>query len=174
MEVIGYKAFKGGLTNKYGAKFEVGSVYEKDPNTLRFGEGGHGYHLASKLADTFRFFDPALDNVYCKVMGFGKIVQEDNYLYDAAPMYVVEKFKITKVLTREDIFQYVCQADVDEFRRFLMLFPFTKEELNLLRDLVVNKEKEYQLLLDATKCQQGDIKTFKRSRKYLRDLSIFG
>lgn len=173
MEVIGYKAFKAGLTNKYGAKFDVGAVYFKDPTTLKFGEGGHGYHLSSKLADTFRFFDPTQDNVYCEVVGFGKVVQQNNYLYDAAPMYVAEKLKITQILTREDIFQYVCQADVDEFRRMLMLYPFTKEELQLLRKLIIDRGKEYQQLFTEAKWQLGNIKTFKRSRKYLRDLSAF-
>lgn len=99
--VIGFKAFKCDLKNKYGTQFKVGEVYSKNADTLKFGEKGHGYHMSAKLADTFRFFNPVLDNVYCEVVGFGKIVQEDDYLYDSAPMYVVEK--IIKILSREDI-----------------------------------------------------------------------
>lgn len=167
--VMGFKAFKSDLKNKYGDQFELGEIYSKNPDTLKFGENGHGYHLAAKLGDTFRFFNPALENVYCEVVGFGKIVKEENYLYDSAPMYVVEKFKLIKILSREDIFRYVCQVDVDEFRRCLELYPFTKEELEILRDVVISKDTSYQeLLIHAMKYQNGDISSFKRNRKYLR------
>ena len=171
MEVVGYKAFKGDFSNKYGAHFEIDGVYAKDPNTLKFGENGHGYHMALKLADTFRFFNPTADNVYCQVLGFGEVVQQDDYLYDSDSMYVVEKIKILKVMSREDIFTYACQADVKELRRFLALFPFTKEELEILRDIVTRKEKVYQQVFsDSLGCQTGDIAFFKRNRKYLRKI----
>lgn len=135
---------------------------------MKFGEKGHGYHMSAKLADTFRFFNPVLDNVYCEVVGFGKIVQEDDYLYDSAPMYVVEK--IIKILSREDILQYILEADVNEFRRFLALYPFTKEELEILRNKVVCKDISYKKLFDdAMVYQCGDISTFKRNKKYLRN-----
>lgn len=167
--IIGFKAFKSDLKNKYGVKFELGKIYSKNPDTLRFGENGHGYHMTSKLADTFRFFNPTLDNVYCEVVGFGKIVEQDNYLYDSAPMYVVEKFKVIRVLSREDIFNYIYQSDIDEFRRCLALYPLTKEELKILREKVISRDNTYkEILMSAMKSQRGDIDTFKRNKKYLR------
>ena len=92
MEVIGYKAFKSGLKNKYDVLFELGKVYSKNSDTLKFGEMGHGYHMTAKLADTFRFFNTMLDNVYCEVLEFGKVIQQDNHLYNCDSMYVVENF----------------------------------------------------------------------------------
>ena len=169
MEVKGYKAFKGDLKNKYGEPFEMNVVYSKDPDKLKFGENGHGFHMTAKLADTFRFFNPCLDNVYCEVIGFGKIVQQDDHLYDSDSMYAVEKIKIVKVLSREDIFQYVCQADEAEFRRCLALFPFTKDELEQLRLVVIQKGTVYEeLFQDAKKYQTGDASSFKRNSEYLR------
>ena len=169
MEVRGYKAFKSNLKNKYDKDFEVGVVYSKDPDTLKYGENGHGYHMAAKLADTFRFFNPCRDNVYCEVLGFGNVIKSDEYLYDSDSMYVVEKFKIIKILTREDIFKYVCDADIDEFRRCLALFPFTSEELKILRDIVIVKGKKFQKLFeDSMGIQTGNIVSFKRNSNYLR------
>lgn len=173
MEVKGYKAFSCGLKNKYGASFEEGVIYSKNPDTLRFGEGGHGYHMTEKLADTFRFFNPCRDNVYCEVLGFGKIIKEDNHLYNSDSMYAVEKFKILKILSREDIIDYVCNADFDEFSRFLELYPFTKEELQVLRDIVIDKGICYQEVLKSAVMNQqtGDIEHFRRNRRYLRRIS---
>jgi len=169
MEIIGYKAFKKGLVNKYGAPFELDTVYQKSSDTLKFGENGHGYHMTSKLADTFRFFNPTLDNVYCQVMGFGKVVKADDYLYDSDDMYVVEKFKILKVLSRDDIFEYILNADVNEFRRILELYPLTKNELKVLRELVITKDDDFvETFSGALERQQGDISSFKRNPKYLR------
>lgn len=74
------------------------------------------------MADTFRFFNPRSDNIYCEVLGIGRVLKQDDYLYHSDSMYVVEKLEIKKILSREDILQYVYQADVDEFRRYLALF----------------------------------------------------
>ena len=170
MEVRGYKGFSSGLKNKYGAKFEEGVIYSKNPDTLRFGEGGHGYHMTSKLADTFRFFNPCLDNVYCEVVGSGKIIKQDNHLYNSDSMYAVENFEIVRVLSREDIFNYVCNCEYEEFVRFLSLYPFDKDELLKLRDLVIDRDKCFnEVFEDAINVRQfGDVKTFKRDRSYLR------
>lgn len=168
MEISAFKAFKGDFSNKYGEKFELGVVYSKNPATLKFGKFGHGYHVTAKLEDTFRFFNPCLDNVYCEVLGSGKVIKYDDYLYHSDSMYVVEKLEIIKILSREDILQFVYQADLNEFRRYLALFPFTKEELENLRSMVIEKGFEYQQLFHyAMEYQKGDIASFKRNPKYL-------
>lgn len=172
MEIKGYKAFKKGLLNKYGRPFIVGEVYSKNPDNLVFGENGHGYHMCSKLADTFRFFNPVFDNDYCEVVGFGNNVKQDDFVYDSDSMYVVEKFKIVRVLSREDIFKYVLDSDIDEFRRFLELYPFSVEELNILRNILINRESSYLELFNNTN-QNGDILSFKRNPKYLRKVKGF-
>lgn len=169
VEINVFKAFKEDLTNKYGQSFEVGVVYSKSNRVLKFGKNGSGYHVSVQLADTFRFFNPCRDNVYCEVVGFGNMVQQDNYLYRSDTMYVVEKMKIIKIMTREDIFRYVLHSSIDEFRRFLALYPFNKEELELLKLWVLEKNEEYKkLFYEASLYQTGDSSSFKRNPKYLR------
>ena len=78
-------------------------------------------------------------------------------------------------MTREDILQYAYEADLDEIKRFLALFPFTKEELEVLRFKIMNRDMNRetswdQVFADAVN-QNGDICTFKRDRKYLRRIS---
>lgn len=170
--IYGYKAFKKGLINKYGVEFQLDTIYSKNKD-LKFGEYGHGYHIASSLADTFRFFNPVNeDNVYCEVVAFGNIVYSNSESYnDANKMFVAENMIIKKILTREDIFSYLLKSDIDEFRRFLNLYPFTKEELNYLRNFVIDKNNDYKTLLNNANNQNGDIINFKRNRKYLRKLN---
>lgn len=169
MEIRGFKGFKDDFRNKYGKPFETGVVYSRESTVLKFGENGKGYHFAVSLADTFRFFNPCLDNMYCEVLGTGNFLRQDPYLYNSDVMYVVEKLEIIRVLSREDILQYVCQADMDELRRFFALFPFTKAELEALRKYFIEKGYEYeQFISRAMEYQTGDRETFKRNPKYLR------
>ena len=57
--MIGYKAFKKDLVNKYGRKFELNKEYSYD-SKLVYGENGHGFHFAECLEDTLRFFNPQM------------------------------------------------------------------------------------------------------------------
>ena len=103
MEFKTFKAFKGNLENKYDEKFEMGVVYSNNSGNLKFGEFSgidNGYHVAINLVDTFRFFNPCFDNIYCEVLCFGETLRQENYLYQSDDMYVVEKFQITKILSR--------------------------------------------------------------------------
>ena len=76
---------------------------------------------------------------------------------------------LQKILSREDILQYTYQADIDELRRCLALFPYTKQELEILRQVVIEKGIMYEQLFEsAMEYQQGDIVSFKRNPNYLR------
>ena len=173
MDFKAFKAFKGDLQNQSGPPFAAGVVYSKSFDTLKFGEFGHGYHVAKNLVDTFRFFNPCLDNIYCEVLCSGKFLLQKDYLYQSDDMYVVEKFEIIKILSREDILNYVYQSSVEEFERYLFLFPFTKNELMELRQWVLNLGGDYlKVFQDANTYQTGDVSTFKRNRKYLRKISL--
>ena len=169
MEFKAFKAFKGNLENKYGEKFETGVVFSKNSDNLKFGEFGHGYHVAINLVDTFRFFNPCFDNTYCEVLCSGNVLLQKDYLYQSDDMYVVEKFQITKILSREDILSYVYQASPKDFESYLYLFPFTKDELVSLREWVLSLGGDYLRVFQvANAYQTGEISTFKRNRKYLR------
>lgn len=171
MKIIAYKAFSENLTNKYGVKFKKGETYQKDKNTLQFGENGHGFHMSSSLADTFRYFNPLKNNNYCEVEGSGRILTVENSNYNAAPMYATEKMKIKRILTREEIIEKVLKSDIDELKRYINLFPFRKDELILLREYILknfSKEESKNLRMECESRQNGNISDFKRNPLYLR------
>lgn len=173
MEIKAFKAFKSDLTNKYGQKFELAKKYMNPNQNLKFGSYGtkdNGFHMASSLPDTFRFFNPTLDNIYCEVEGSGKIITVDNYYYDSAPMYVAETMEIKKILTRDDIIEMAYNASTEELSRYIALFPFTQDELITLRKILLEKDKN--LWNRAKRIQTGDITTFKRNKKYLQRTKI--
>ena len=173
-EIIGYKAFKSDLTNKYGFKFEVGVEY-KESKDLKFGINGGGFHFASCLADTFRYFNPKYNPVYCKIVGSGNFIKVSNYAYDSKDMYVSEKIKITKILTRDEILEYALTSDLDTLNKMLMLYSFNKEELELIKRYCLEQEKEYLKSIQILDMYQtGDIKTFKRERRYTDNYIIIG
>lgn len=167
MSIKAFKAFTSPLTNKELYKFKLNYPYQLDGTKLAFGEYGYGFHMTSSLADTFRFFNPINNNDYCEVIGDGKIIQIDNFYFDSKPMYVAEKMIITKILTRQDILDYVYQADVDEFRRFLALFPFTKEEVQKLQAFYHNNS-QYLELFKYFENEKNIEQEFRRNPIYLR------
>ena len=100
-EIIGYKAFKSNLCNKYGFQFEMNTVYQKN-----------------------------------------------------------------KKLSHEDIFQYATICTDYSLESILALYPFTKEELQVLKEVCI-KRNHKEALQNLNLCQTGDAKTFKRSHEYL-------
>jgi len=101
--VFGFKCFDKGLVNSYGVKFEEGKIYETC-GEIKFGLWGNGYHMCKNIEDTLRYFDGMnMDVDICSVLGMGNIdIYNDDYngYYD---MYSVEKIKIIKLLTRDEI-----------------------------------------------------------------------
>lgn len=171
MSVTAYKGFKENLTNKYGTQFEVGKLYQKDKESLNFGENnGHGFHMATSLADTFRYFNPSLNNIYCEVEGSRRIVMVEDANYQASPMLVSEEMVIKKVLTRKDILEKVLSSNESELIKYINLYPFNKEKLVILKHHLITFSNDDKLLDMVSVWQTGNRNNFRRNKLYLRPL----
>lgn len=103
MEVRGYKAFNKNMTNRYGAEFEVGNVYEVE-GSAHFGNNGNGFHFCKRLEDTLRYFDAMDDEIQiAEVIGSGSICEYCDEYYGYYDMYSATKLEVVKVLSRNDI-----------------------------------------------------------------------
>ena len=128
MVLKGYKCFNANLTNRYGCQYEVGKEYHKD--SIKFGNGGHGFHICKRLVDTFRYFDTtnfALGEVTCWG-DFEEYNDEYNGYYD---MYAFEYMRIDRIIPREEIIDEMLNADVETIKRFLQTFTLRPEEIEL-------------------------------------------
>lgn len=163
MEVIGYKCFNKGLTNRYGKKFSVGKIY-LCPEIIKFEKNGNGFHLCKNIEDTFRYFDTFNNEVdVCLVKGIGKINESfDDYncYYD---MYCVEKMEILKHLNRTEIINLGLNLHPIRAKRFVSSFKLTLDEIKLFKE----KYKTEIDVIDAIAYyQEGDKKVYER--KYIK------
>lgn len=160
----GYKCFNKGLTNRHGRKFEIGKVYHCDKE-IKFGNEGHGFHMALRLEDTLKYFDKDIDIAYVKCYGkYDEIPDtkenEDNDNYD---MFAFEYMVIESVLTREEIIAYMLGLNIWEDRviKFLAYFKLTEEEKRLFRERFRENSKIQDYI---SYYQDGDTEVF--NRKY--------
>ena len=158
----GYKCFNKGLTNRYGKKFEVGTLYHCDKD-IKFGNNGHGFHMCKNLEDTLRYFDAMNEEIdICKVICNGEIDHyndEYNGYYD---MYAAEYMFIEKILSREEIISYALNLTDYQIKRFISLFKLTDEE----KKLFIDKFNVFPDVLDyIAYYQNNDKEVFKRRIK---------
>lgn len=161
MEVVGFKCFNKGLTNRYGKKFSVGKLYLSS-GIIKFGIKGNGFHLCKNIEDTFRYFDALKEEVeVCVVKGSGEINESyDDYngYYD---MYCVEKMEILKHLNRSEIINLGLNLHPLRAKRFVSSFKLKSEEIILFKE----KYKTEIDVIDAIAYYQEDDKKV-YERKY--------
>lgn len=139
MEIVGYKCFNKDLINRYGKKFEVGKIYIAT-GALKFGDNGNGFHLCKYMEDTFKFFDTTKKDIcVCKVTGSGKFIKYDDTNYDYFDMYCVEKLKIEKELSREEIIEEGLNSGFMRAKRFVSTLSLTSEEIELFKQKYQNE-----------------------------------
>ena len=69
----GYKGFNSDLTCR-GFQYKIGETFTTDePISLC----NKGYHFCTSLSDTFRFYTPNEDNVFCEIEASGEIQKGD-------------------------------------------------------------------------------------------------
>lgn len=138
----GFKIFNKGLTNRFGKKFEIGKEYHCD-GEIKFGNEGHGFHVASRLEDALKYFDNNIDIAYVKCYGKYDEIKDtkENEENDNYDMYSYEYMVIEKVLTREEIIAYILNTWEDRIIKFIMYFPLTEEEKKLFREKFINNTK---------------------------------
>lgn len=161
MEIKGYKAFNPDKTNRYGIPFEEGKTYSVD-GPIRFGNTGNGYHMCTKLCDVFRYFDYDDNNevMIAEVIGNGKHMKYDDEYYGYYDMYSVEKIKIVRFLTREEIISNMLNSNEYETLKFLRTFKLNKDEILLF----YNKYKDdYRILMALLYHQMDCLNVYERN-----------
>ena len=158
--ILGYKCFDEGLINRYGKKFEIGTVYHEE-NDIKFHY--NGFHMCLNLEDTLRYFDAFNSSVdIAKVIGYGNIDEysdEYNGFYD---MYATEYLKIMYVLSRDEIIDYALKLSSERIKRFISLYKLNKEEIMLFQE----KYSKNADVLDAIDYYQlGNNKIYQKKYK---------
>jgi len=160
--VFGFKCFDKGLVNSYGVKFEEGKIYETC-GEIKFGLWGNGYHMCKNIEDTLRYFDGMnMDVDICSVLGMGNIdIYNDDYngYYD---MYSVEKIKIIKLLTRDEIIDMVLSLNEFRVMRFLQGYRLDDSEIALFLDKFNNNMNVCDVI---SYYQYGDKEVYSRRYK---------
>ena len=137
--MIGYKAFDYDLVNTYGMKFDLNVEYSLS-GELKFGNNGNGFHFCTNLEDTLRYVDGA-NAIIVMVEALGNLKQYDDEYNGYYDMFVTNKIKIIKVLTKEDILKY--KFKLPEFRMIRLIssyFQFSEEDLQMLEMLYQNND----------------------------------
>lgn len=157
--IMGYKCFNADLTNNYGFQFEIGRTYSVS-GTVKAGTNGNGYHMCKNIEDTFRFYGVRNPEVaICEVIGSGqKVLFHDEYngYYD---MYSVERIKLVRQLSRDEIVELGLSMGELRARRFVEVFKLNPEEIDLFK----RKFDGYPQVLQAIAYyQEGDAQVYQR------------
>lgn len=140
MEIRGYKCFNKDLTNRYGKKIEVGSVYSTN-GEVKFGNDGHGFHFCKNIEDTFRYFDAMNDDVcICLVKGYGKIDTYDDEYYGYYDMYASEHIEILKLLSRKEIIDIGLNLYPERAVRFVSGIKLSDDEIEMFKEKFKNND----------------------------------
>lgn len=133
MKVKGYKAFNEDMTNRYGMFFEEGVLYIASP-PIKIKFEGNGYHFAKRLEDTLRYVDGMDAEIkIAEVTAGGKIIEFEDDIYGYYELYVAEKIRVDKILTREEIIEEMLEKNPVFVERFIQGFKLSVEECDLFR-----------------------------------------
>lgn len=134
MEIFGYKCFNKNLINSYGKKFSVGKIYVAS-GIIKFGTCGNGFHICKNIEDTFRYFDTSKNDIcVCEVIGSGKIDECHDEYNEYFDMYSVEKLKIIRQLTREELIQIGLNLHELRAIRFVSTLSLCIDEISLFKE----------------------------------------
>lgn len=145
--MLAYKIFKKGLKNKYGFKFEINKKYKIDTskNDLKFGLNGYGFHIVTNLEDGFRYFERDEELDVTLIETEGKLLEFEDEYYGYYDMYVTDEIKILKILTREEILDYMLKTNEDRIIRFIQTRDLNQNDLNKITNTYLDK-KVYQYI----------------------------
>lgn len=155
--MIGYKAFDYDLVNRYGTKFELNVEYSLS-GELKFGNDGNGFHFCTNLEDTLRYVDGS-NAIIVMVEALGNLKKYDDEYNGYYDMFVTDKIKLVKILTKNEIFSYTCNLPNYRLIRMIRDYrQFTELELLYL-------ENKYQNNFDVMRAiryyQRNDLDAYK-------------
>ena len=99
--IYGYKAFFNGIVNQYNQQFEIEKIYI-DANI----DKNFGYHFCKNIEDIFVFPQFRKNVSIYEVCGGGKITSYSNDYYGIYDVYVAEKMKIIREISRDEIIPF--------------------------------------------------------------------
>ncbi|HOZ89025.1 MAG TPA: hypothetical protein PK737_02205 [Bacilli bacterium] len=157
--IEGYKVFDANMKNMYGEEFKVGETYHC-PGPIAFGTQGQGWHFCKRLEDALRYAVGLGENfIVCAVTGFGKIIESFDDYNEYYDMYSASDMIINKALTRQEIIDYIVEANDFQIKRFISLYKLNPEEIKLFKNLFADSE----LIMNAIAYyQEGDKEVYTR------------
>ncbi len=136
--ITGFKMFYQGLVNQFGQSFKLNQTYK----TLKPLKWGHaGFHMCLKPEDCFRYFDTTKNTDLAIVKGSGTIITYDDEYNGYYDMYVCEKIKILKVLTRKEILNIGLTLTKDRLKRYITTLKLNNNELAIFKEKFKNDQE---------------------------------
>jgi len=159
--IYGYKIFSNDTYWKNNEQIELQKIYMYPDN-----KKDDGFHFCKNIEDTFIFFRYTDEASIYQVCGSGNIVTYENDYYGVYDIYAVEKLKILKEITREEIINYFLDFNSnfcsDRLLRFIQLFPLNEDEIKLFSK---NFQKQDRVIRYINYYQKGDEDAFVRKLK---------
>lgn len=160
--IKGYKIFIGNkncFVNNFNQVFEVGKIYEVkgrlQPKDL-------GYHFALRLEDTLRYGNAKEEEVVLgEVTALGNVIEYEDEYYGYYDLYVTDKIKIDKILTRKEIINYALNLPDYRLIRLIATMKLNDEEVKLF----LNRENEVLKYIDYYHYGNKDAFKIKNRRK---------
>ena len=143
-QVKGFKVFDKTFKARNGCFFEEGKIYKYDGGII---PQKKGFHFAKRLEDTLRYSNSDIEDVIIsEVTGIGNVIEFSDEYFGYYDLYVTDKISIDRVLSREEIIDYICALeDDDRICRFIACMKLNPKEIRLFldRSIKVLKTIEY-------------------------------
>ena len=159
----GYKLLDIGLINEYGFKYEINKIYTLE-GELKWNH--NGFHFCTNIEDTLRYRDKekgTFEIVEVESLGNlvdGSNVENDYYGYETG--YATDKFRIIKIITREELIDIVLKSNnINRITRLIYSIPLSEEEIIKIKEMYPNKELINQYI-DYYQYDKKDAFSFKK------------
>ena len=126
MFIIGYKALNEDFTNRYGTKYEIGTIYQA-LGEIKWGNNGNGFHICTNFEECFRYVD-SNNFILTEVIGFGKLIKYDDEYNGYFDMYVCENMRIIRTISRKEIIEMAKSLYEERLCKFISTFNKINEE----------------------------------------------
>lgn len=138
----GYKLLDVGLINEYGFKYEINKIYTLD-GELKWNH--NGFHFCTHIEDTLRYRDKEKGTFeIVEVESLGNLVdgsnlENDYYGYETG--YATDMFKITRIISREELIDIVLSSkNINRVIRLISSIQLTEYEINQITELYANNQ----------------------------------
>ena len=138
----GYKLLDIGLINEYGFKYEINKLYTLN-GTLKWNY--NGFHFCTHIEDTLRYRDKEKESFeIVEIESLGNLVdgsnmENDYYGYETG--YATDMFKITRIISREELIDIVLSSkNINRVIRLISSIQLTEYEINQITELYADNQ----------------------------------